>query len=64
MSRDKILLLIINGGLFLVIGSLIGRLHVLQAWMDVSYEYFSWVLFSFSLGSVISNLVSGRLVRW
>ena len=57
-------LLLMNAGVFVVIGSLLSRLHVLQEWMGISYADFSWVLFSFSCGAVISNLVGGKLIRW
>ena len=57
-------LLLMNAGVFVVIGSLLSRLHVLQEWMGISYTDFSWILFSFSCGAVISNLVGGQLIRW
>ena len=57
-------LLLMNAGVFVVIGSLLSRLHVLQEWMGISYADFSWVLFSFSCGAVISNLIGGQLTRW
>ena len=63
IDRNQIFLLLINLGLFTVMGSLISRLHVLQGWMAINYEDFSLVLFSFSLGAVISNLIVGRLIQ-
>ena len=62
MDRNNRMLLLVNAGLFIVIGSIISRLHVLQAWMDVNYEEFAWVLFCFSCGSILSNLIVGRLI--
>ena len=62
MDRNNRMLLLVNAGLFIVIGSIISRLHVLQAWMGVNYEEFAWVLFCFSCGSILSNLIVGRLI--
>ena len=62
MDRNHRMLLLVNAGLFIVVGSIISRLHVLQAWMDVNYEEFAWVLFCFSCGSILSNLIVGRLI--
>ena len=64
LDRNNRMLLLINGGLFIVIGSIMSRLHVLQAWMGVSYEEFAWVLFCFSCGSILSNLVVSRLISF
>ncbi len=64
LDRNNRMLLLVNGGLFIVIGSIMSRLHVLQAWMGVSYEDFAWVLFCFSCGSILSNLIVSRLLRF
>ena len=64
LDRNNRMLLLINGGLFIVIGSIMSRLHVLQAWMGVSYEEFAWILFCFSCGSILSNLIVSRLLRF
>ena len=64
MDYNKRILLLINGGSFVVIGSVMSRLHVLQAWMGMNYEQFSWVLFSFSFGAILSNLTVGRLMPY
>ena len=61
-DNNNRILLLINCGLFIVIGSIISRLHVLQAWMEVTYEEFAWVLFCFSCGSILSNLIVSRLI--
>ena len=63
-DKNNRILLMINCGLFVVIGSIISRLHVLQAWMGVTYEEFAWVLFCFSCGSILSNLVVSRLISF
>ena len=63
-DKNNRILLMINCGLFIVIGSIISRLHVLQAWMGVTYEEFAWVLFCFSCGSILSNLVVSRLISF
>ncbi len=62
MDRNNRMLLLVNAGLFIVIGSIISRLHVLQAWMGVNYEEFAWVLFCFSCGSILSTRIVGRLI--
>ncbi len=61
MDRNNRMLLLVNAGLFIVIGSIISRLHVLQAWMGVNYEEFAWVLFCFSCGSILSNLMPRKM---
>ena len=47
---------------FVIIGSLISRNHVLQSWMGLDYEQFSIVMFIFSIGAIISNLISSYLL--
>ena len=64
MDYNNRILLLINGGSFIVIGSVMSRLHVLQAWMGMNYEQFSWVLFCFSFGAILSNLTVGRLMPY
>ena len=64
MDYNNRILLLINGGSFIVIGSVMSRLHVLQAWMGMNYEQFSWVLFCFSCGAILSNLTVGRLMPY
>ena len=63
-DNNNRILLLINCGLFIVIGSIISRLHVLQAWMGMSYEEFAWVLFCLSCGSILSSLIVSRLLRF
>ena len=47
---------------FVIIGTLISRNHVLQSWMGLDYEQFSIVMFIFSIGAIISNLISSYLL--
>ena len=56
------MLLLINAGIFISVGSVSSRFHVLQVWLNLNYAEFSWLLLSFSCGQILSNLIIGRLI--
>ena len=56
------MLLLINAGIFVTVGSVSSRFHVLQVWLNLNYAEFSWLLLSFSCGQILSNLIIGRLI--
>ena len=46
------MLLLINAGIFVTVGSVSSRFHVLQVWLNLNYAEFSWLLLSFSCGQI------------
>ncbi len=61
-NLSNMMLLLINAGIFISVGSVSSRFHVLQVWLNLNYAEFSWLLLSFSCGQILSNLIIGRLI--
>ena len=63
MINNKRILIFLNILQFTILGSLISRNHVLQKWMELSYFEFSKVMLFFSIGAVLSNIVSSYILK-
>ncbi len=63
MITNKRILVYLNVLQFTILGSLISRNHVLQKWMGLDYYDFSKVMLFFSIGAVISNIISSYILN-
>ena len=63
MITNKRILVYLNVLQFTILGSLISRNHVLQKWMGLDYYEFSKVMLFFSIGAVISNIISSYILN-